>query len=380
MRFALALMVLALLGAAGASGAIPPTAQACHAALPHGPKVPAPLIMWDSCGVFRLDPGGRVLRLPRHWLAYHGSGTGRRFGAKLRLSRTRPGAYVLRRHGQTIWRSHGLYPNDAGGVAFGPGLFAFGSYRSGVYLTDLRSPERLVARGRGLFPLDFTRSGNLLAVGRREITVIGSDGRPLRRFRLGRGYGFDATTDALYLVTPQGMLAEVRGTILRLLRPAPRVAGNPIPLSPGLLAWYGTHALVVTDRAGAEVASARWSANLGTDDFGVSPSPDGSLFAYRLSRRERDATRGVSTVLVLRRGEHAGRVLLRHEIGPMGCGIPGGFDWHDHDLLYDYGDWRAAILDPESGARTSLTTLASALPRRWTADIVSVAWRSSFEH
>jgi hypothetical protein len=376
MRFALALMVLALLAAAGASGVIPPTAQPCRAHLPKGPAVPAPLILWDSCGVFRLDPGGRVLRLPRHWLAYRGSGTGRRFGAKLRLSRTRPGAYVLRRHGRTIWRSRGLYPNDAGGVAFGPGLFAFGSYRSGVYLTDLSSPERLVARGRGLFPLDFTRSGNLLVVGRREITVIGSDGRPLRRFRFGRGYGFDATTDALYLVTPQNMLAEVRGTTLRLLGRAPRIAGNPIPLSPGLLAWYGTHALVVTDRAGAEVASARWSANLGTDDFGVSPSPDGSLFAYRLSRRESDATRGVSTVLVLRRGEHAGRVLLRHEIGPLGCGIPGGFDWHDHDLLYDYGDGRIAVLEPESSEKTILTGLARSLPRRAPTEMVSVAWES----
>jgi hypothetical protein len=81
-------------------------------------------------------------------------------------------------------------------------------------------------------------------------------------------------------------------------------------------------------------------------------------------------------VLVLRRGEHAGRVLLRHEIGPLGCGIPGGFDWHDHDLLYDYGDGRIAVLEPESSEETILTGLARSLPRRAPTEIVSVAWES----
>jgi hypothetical protein len=379
MRFAFAIAgLVALAAGAGARGETPAD-HACRDPLPHGPNIPAPLIMWDSCGTFRLGTDGHVVRLRRHWLAYHGSGTGRRFGAKLRLRRTRDGAYVIQRDGRTIWRSSGLYPNDYTGVAFGPGLFAFGSYtHRGIFLTDLRSPEQLVARGRGVFPLDFTRTGNLLVVGRREVTVIGSDGRPLRRFKFGRGYGFDATTDALYLVTPQGMLAEVRGTELHLLRPAPHIAGNPIPLSPGLLAWYGTHALVLTDRSGVEVASAHWNAALGTDDFGVSPSADGELFAYRLSHRKRDATRGVATVFVLRRGDHGGQFLLRHEIGPMGCGIPGGFDWHDHDFLYDFGDGRIEIVEPESREKTGLTRLARSLPRRAPGEPVGVAWDSSF--
>jgi hypothetical protein len=379
MRFAFAIVgLVALAAGAGARGETP-AGHACRDPLPHGPNIPASLIMWDSCGTFRLGTDGHVVRLRRHWLAYHGSGTGRRFGAKLRLRRTRDGAYVIQRDGRTIWRSSGLYPNDYTGVAFGPGLFAFGSYtHRGIFLTDLRSPEQLVARGRGLFPLDFTRKGNLLVVGRRAIFVIGSNGNMLRRFRYGRGYGFDEKTDALYLVTPRSMLAEARDARLRLLGPAPRIAGNPIPLSPGLLAWYGTHALVVTDRTGAEVASARWPAELGTDDFGVTPSEDGELFVYRLSSRPDNASPGVATVFLLRRGGDRGLKILGHREGPMTCGIPGGFAWHGHHLLYDFGDGRIEVLDPDSGQKISLTGLARSLPKQAPSETVSVAWESSF--
>ena len=63
------------------------------------------------------------------------------------------------RDGRLVWRSQSLYPNDGGSVAFGPGEFAFASYRRGVFLTDLTSGERLVVRGRGLFPYEFTSGG-----------------------------------------------------------------------------------------------------------------------------------------------------------------------------------------------------------------------------
>jgi hypothetical protein len=335
--------------------------------------------MWDSCGVFRLDTDGRVLPLRRHWLAFHGGGTGRRFGAKLKLRRTRDGAYLLERDHRIVWRSTGRYPNDYTGVAFGPGLFAFGSYtKRGIYLTDLRGPERLVVRGRGRFPLDFTRTGHLLVVAQRKILVLARDGHLLRRLTYKRGYGFDDKTDALYLVTPRGMLVEARDTRVRRLRPAPRITASPIPLAPRLLGWFGTHRLVVTDRTGAEVASARWSAKLGTNDFGVSASADGELFAFRLSSRPDNASPGVATVFLLRRGEDRGRVILEHREGPMTCGIPGGFSWHNHDLLYDFGDGRIEIVEPESSEKAGLTRLARSLPRRAPSEPVGVAWESSF--
>src|SRR5436190_21952187 len=104
----------------------------CRAPLPRAPALPSPLIAWTSCGAFRVARDGSVDRLPPHWLARHGGGTGRRFGAKLNLRRDRAGRYFLLRDRRLVWRSHGLYPNDGGTVAFGPGLFAFDSSRRGV--------------------------------------------------------------------------------------------------------------------------------------------------------------------------------------------------------------------------------------------------------
>ncbi len=121
-------MVAAALAAA-ALAAAPPHAHPCGAPLPHGPAVPAPIVLWTSCGSFRLAPDGQVSRLPRHWLAKHGSGTGRPYGAHLDIRRTHTGRLLLLLRGRVAWRSTGLYPRDGGGVAFGPHAFAFASYR-----------------------------------------------------------------------------------------------------------------------------------------------------------------------------------------------------------------------------------------------------------
>src|SRR6185369_16268643 len=129
-------------------------------------------------------------------------GTGRRFGADLQLRRTHAGLFVLRRRGRLVWRSHGLYPNDGGGVAFGRGTFAFASYRRGVFVTDLAGPERRVARGTALFPIGFTRDG-VLFVGRRgAVDVVAPDGRLVRRlrYRARNGLAFDEPADTLFLV------------------------------------------------------------------------------------------------------------------------------------------------------------------------------------
>src|SRR6266436_2368869 len=73
--------MIATLLVAAALGAAPPDAHPCRTPLPHGPAVPSPIVLWTSCGGFRLAPDGRVSRLPRRWLAKQGSGTGRRYGA-----------------------------------------------------------------------------------------------------------------------------------------------------------------------------------------------------------------------------------------------------------------------------------------------------------
>jgi hypothetical protein len=181
-------MILEALTAAALSG------QPCLAPLPRGPAVPAPIVLWTSCGAFRLDPDGATARLPRHWLAQHGSGTGRRYGADLALRRTRDGRILLLRHGRVVWRSHDVYPRDSGDVAFGPRVFAFASYRRGVFVTDLRGPERLVVSGRGLYPYAFTRSGRLFVTGGRAIALVPPGAGVIQRFpyRARNGLALDA--------------------------------------------------------------------------------------------------------------------------------------------------------------------------------------------
>jgi hypothetical protein len=323
------------------------------------------------------------LPTPRHWLAFHGGGTGRRFGAKIHLLRTHAGAYALQLRGRTIWRSHGLYPNDYTGVAFGPGLFAFGSYtHRGIFLTDLHGPERMVVRGRSVYVLDFTSRGDLLVSEKGAILVIAPSGKVVRALALarGRGYAFDEPTGTLYFVTRTGMLAALRERRVGVLGRAPRVRTNPAPFASGLLAWEGAHMVVLTDRVGREVASARWSPSLGTMDIGVSGSPDGQLFAYRVSRAWLKPPH-TATLFVLRRGARSAQRILDQRVARVGCGgIPGGISSNQHHLLYDFGDGRVVVLDPDADARTSLSALTRTLPRRWPEDDVNVAWESTFSH
>ena len=47
---------------------------------------------------------GRVSRLPRHWFAKHGGGTGRRYGADIAVRRTHAGQFILLLHERVIGR------------------------------------------------------------------------------------------------------------------------------------------------------------------------------------------------------------------------------------------------------------------------------------
>src|SRR5438477_12186019 len=131
-------MIIPLLALALATSS--PQARPCRAALPRGPAVPAPIVLQTSCGGYELATDGRVSRLPRHWFAKHGGGTGRRYGADISVRRTPAGRFILLRDGRAIWRSRGLYRNDGADVAFGPREFAFAAYRRGIFMTGLNGP------------------------------------------------------------------------------------------------------------------------------------------------------------------------------------------------------------------------------------------------
>jgi len=377
----LAAVALTALAAAAAASGQPVKTYPCRAALPLGPSVPAPIVLWNSCGVFRLEADGQVVRLPRRWLAHHGSGTGRRYGADLRLRNTREGRTLIVRGRRTIWQSRGTYKNEGNSLAFGPGLFAFASYRRGVYLTDLRRPERLVVRGGGLHILDFTHDGNMLVVGRGTVWVVSAKGETQRRFRYAarHGLGFDAKTGLLYLVTRDGALATARGNRLRRIGPAPRVTGMMSVAEPGLLVWQGVRSFAVTRRDGTVLASARWRARPGTSDTGLIPAADGRLFAYRLFNGRPGSRRGTASVFVLRPGQERALLILRHASGQVGCGVAVSMSWHGHQLLYGSGEGDWTLLDPgQGGASRSLTRFANRLPKHTPTETARAAWASDF--
>jgi len=356
--------------------AVAALAHPCKAPLPRAPAVPAAIVLRTSCGAFLLRPDGSVARLPRHWLARHSGGTGRLWGAHLNLRRNRAGRYFLLFHGRMVWRSHGLYPNDGGSVAFGPHRFAFASYRRGVFVTDLRARERLVVAGRGLGADDFTRSGELLVNSSHAITLVSPRGDVLRRlaFRARNGFALDHTTDSLYFVTPAGVLARVDGTRVTLLRRVPD--DGWMSLAPHLIVFAGPHSIVVTRRDGSRVAATRWPRRL-ENDSGVRVAPGGRAFAFRLSDLHAGATSGRGIVYVLRAGAVGATAVYRGRLGPAGCGYGANLSWNRHSLLYDSSDGSVAIIT--GGSRPiDLTRLAATLPRRSSGERALAAWRSEF--
>jgi hypothetical protein len=342
--------------------------------------VPAPVMLWNSCGTFRLEPDGRVVLQPRHWLARHGSGTGRRYEADLNLRGTRAGRYTLLRHGRVVWRSRGLYPNEGGGVAFGPGVFAFRAYSRGIYLTDLRSPEHLVVPGRDAYPVDFTHDGELIVAAHGMLLVVSPAGTT-RRYRYSSGFAFDGKTDTLYFVTPSGILAAVRDERVRHFRRTPAFIEAFSLAEPSLLVWQRAHGLRITRRDGSLVASDRWPASLGAIDTGVAISADGTLFAYRVSDIQPGGGKATANVFLIGRGEHRARLILRDRlrIASCCCSVGGGLSWHGRSLLYVSGDGHLAVLDTRrQGTSTSLTQLAIRLPKLDRTEIARAAWASDF--
>lgn len=368
-------MVGALVAAFAAAAS---SAPACPAELPHAPEVPAAIVLRTSCGGFRLAPDGRVTRLPAGWFARHAGWTGRRYGADLKLRRTRAGGIILRRGGRTLWRSSGLYRNDGGSVAFGPGSFAFAAHHRGVFLTDLDRPERLVLRGRGLFPMDFTRRGELLVGAQAAIIVLDRRGRVVarHRHRHRNGYTFDPWSETLYFVSRRGVLTAATGGRTRPLR---RVAdaGWLWAFGRDRLVLQERRAFAVLDADGTTVAETRWGgARPAALDSGPSASADGRWFAFRRSSVRAGSRRGgLATVYLLRSGETQARPLFRHRLGAAGCAPGANLTWHGRFVLYDAYEGGLAVLDTLRGGGRDLTALARSLSRRQN-DTVSAYWAS----
>jgi hypothetical protein len=389
------LMASTLFAAALASAVLP--SHGCRAPLPHGPAVPAPIIVQTGCGWFDLRPGGRVTRLLRSPAGFGKGGLAedgtRDYGADLVIRRTHPGRFIVSRLGRTpagrltrtkVWRSSRSYFNTGDDVAFGPHLLAFNDYYHGLYLTDLRRPERLVVRGRGLYPIGFTGHGELMVAGSgHPISVVAPDGRLLRRYpyRPRGGFAWDYQTDTLYFVRPDGVLAAAHGSHLLLLRPLKGINGQIGFTLPGLLVFNGQRSITVTSLAGKLIARARWPRTpIANFDSGLSVSPDGRSFAFRLSNAHPGAGHGVAVVYALRAGQSQARAIYRHRLGSSGCAVGAGMAWHGRYLLYSSTDGQQAVLDTRGGRQISLMPLLHRIPQRGRSQTYNVYWLSDLAH
>ena len=370
--------MIALVAAAVVTGATP----GCKAPLPHGPPVPAQVIFWNSCGAYALEPSGRIQRLPRHWLARHSGGTGRAYEPRIDIRRNRAGEFLLRESGRTIWRSRALYPNDGGDVAFGPHEFAFASYNRGIYLTDLRGPERLVVRGRGLFPYAFNSDGSLIVVGSsQKPLLISSSGRVLRRYsiRSRNGFAFDQASNSFFFVTPHGRLARARGRSVELGWPLAGISGS-MQFENGVVVFVADNSLAVTTPNGRLLARATWPGRNVHVDSGVSVAADRRSFAYRLSNARPGSGTARAAIYVLRAGQATARRLYQHRLGPTGCAVGAGLSWHGRYFLYGSSDGALAVLDSRTGRTRDLAGLAHRLPHRGIAvEEASAAWLSDLQ-
>jgi hypothetical protein len=341
-----------------------------------GPALPAAIVAVDDCGAFLAREDGRVERLPRHWLARHSSWTGRVYGPKLQVRFVRR-RLELRVDERAVWRAARVYPDYGGSLAFGPhDLFAFTTFKRGLFLASRPGRERLVVRGRGLYPIGFTPRGDVLvALPRSRIWLVDAGGHVLLRirYRARNGFAFDERTGTLTWISRRRRLAQLVDRRFALRRRL--LTDGWLQLEPaGLLGFVGLRSLLVTSADGSRVASA--TVARGTIDSGVTGSPDGSRFAFRVRLGAARVGAPVE-VYVLRAGGSVARRLLRYRLRAVGCGGGAGYGWDGDALLY-YGaeDTRQIAIDTRSGRVTDLSRLVRVLPRR--GPYANLAWRSAY--
>ena len=332
----------------------------------------------DGLRRFLLRRDGRVERLPERWFETHAGNPpqphadGRRVGVNAR------GAVVVRRAGVRVWRAtgthHGISP------VFGPGgALAFGAYGQGVYLTDLRSRERLVVRGRAVWPLAFGDDGNLVVRGAGALVVLRPDGTPLRRipYRTALGALTDPVSGRVHVVAPDGTLTVVDGARVTRLARLAGVAGWLTSAAHGRFAFQEARRVRVWDARGRVVAQAGWPRSLAADS-GLVVAPDGRAVAFRLSDAYPGAAFGTARVRVLDGATGRAREIYRHRLGPSGCGVGGNLVWRGRALLYDAYDGNVAVLDADGGPAVRLTRLARTLSPAGIAGGVAASWLASY--
>jgi hypothetical protein len=81
-------------------------------------------VLSTRCGRFVLSTDGEVSRFHSPVHSSRTIADWRHWGHPLTVRRNRAGRLLVLRHGRLAWRSHDVYPNDGGNIAFGPHAFA----------------------------------------------------------------------------------------------------------------------------------------------------------------------------------------------------------------------------------------------------------------
>jgi hypothetical protein len=354
------LVIGALLALAGAPSA---HAGGCARTLPHGPRVPAPLLVRTVCGVFELRRDGSVVyaRTPR-WAPAWAPGA---------ISHPDPRTWVAHRHrrlaiyrdGRLLWRSHVTGGSD--NVAVGQGHVAFTSYqysRSGtLWIAPIGGRERMVGRNEEV--VGWVPAG-LITQRRADLRLRARDGRFLRHLARARTALMDGH-DAVILRT-DGRIVRTNGWHSRTLADLRHFGLTAYPwlqrIDGGLWQVEARNRLLFLERDGRRFASLRHSNIAGN----VVVLPDRSAVLFVVRSRASQSDPGVLTVERLERGGRIARPLFSARVRQLSCSEWGGLDYRAGRVLFSSTGAGAAILDPAGRARAiDLTRFTQALlPRK----------------
>jgi hypothetical protein len=353
------LVIGALLAPAGAPSA---HAGGCARTLPHGPRVPAPIVFRTVCGVFELRRDGSVVYGSTHvWAPAWAPGA---------VSHPDPHTWVshpdrllaVYRDGRLLWRSHVTGGTD--NVAVGQGHVAFTSYRrrSGLrwagmttWLAPVGRRERLIARNETV--VGWTAAGLVTSRGA-DVRLRGRDGRFLRR--LGKARTALRDGNDVVLLRTDGVVLRTNGWRSRAIADLRRAGMTDHPwlqrLDGGMWQVDSGNRVLFLRHDGRPFASIALARGRQRDPGGsiagnVMPLPDRSALLFVVSRRKSWKDPGVYTVYRLDRGHHVPRPLVTTRVRRLTCGDWAGLAYRNGHVLFGSNEAGVAIVDPAGRAR-----------------------------
>jgi hypothetical protein len=366
------LVIGALLALAGAP---PAHAGGCPHRLPHGPPVPAPVVLRTACGVFELRRDGTVVygRMPRSAPAW-APGAQSHPDARTWVAHPHRRLAVYR-DGRLLWHSHITGGSDD--VAVGHGRVAFTSYRhaSGptLWIAPLGGRERVVAHGEDV--VGWVAAGLVTQRGS-DLRLRTRNGRFLRTLARSRIALPDG--DRVVVLRTDGVLARTDGWRSWTIADLRRFELTEYPwlqrLDGGMWEVESGRRVLVLDGGGRRFASFT-----GAPAGNVVVLPDRRAVLVVLHHRSDDADPGVLTVYRLEQGASHPRPLFSARVRTPTCGDWGALAYRRGRVLFSSNEAGVAILDPAGRARPiDLTGFAGRLlPQRRNAPGPSyVGWAS----